>query len=85
MITLRKKNGNRKWAWTVHTLLLIGLDKDGNAIVCDSANKKWSGNHQRVKCGDIKELISYMWSSCEPSDSIFYSGKTGSSGYILIY
>lgn len=84
MITLRRKNGNTKWAGTVHTLLLIGLDEKGNAIVCDSANKSWSGNNQRVKFGNVEELVKFMWSSSELSTSAYYSGRKGTSGYILI-
>lgn len=85
MITLRKKNNDTKWASSVHTLLLIGLDEEGNAIVCDSSNRSWSDNNQRIKYGNIKELVSYMWSSSKASNNVFYSGSTGSSGYILIY
>ena len=85
MITLRRKNGNTKWAGTVHTLLLIGLDPDGNAIVCDSANKLWSGINQRVKFGSVEELVKFMWSSNELSTSAYYDGRKGTSGYILIY
>ena len=33
-----------------HTILLIGLSKDGRVIVCDSAvARQWSGNAQRFK------------------------------------
>ena len=84
VITLRRKNGNTKWAGTVHTLLLIGLDEEGNAIVCDSANKSWSGKNQRIKFGKIEELVKFMWSSKELSTSAYYSGRKGTSGYILV-
>ena len=85
LLTLRNKDGEGKWAGSVHTMVLAGLDEEGKAIVCDSAQRKWAepGN-QRIKHGDISELVSFMWPSKKPSKSTFYKGRKGASGYILI-
>lgn len=85
MITLKRRHNDRKWAGSVHTMLLIGLDSKGRAVIADSATRNWSGNHQRIKYGDVSELVSYMWSSKEKAKTVYYSGRRGSSGYILFY
>ena len=85
LLTVRNKDGKGKWAGSVHTMVLAGLDDQGKAIVCDSAQRKWAEpGEQRVKHGDIDELVSFMWPSKKPSRSTFYKGRRGASGYILI-
>ena len=85
LITVRNKDGKGKWAGSVHTMVLAGLDEDGKAIVCDSAQRSWAdAESQRVKHGDISELLSFMWPAKKPSKSTCYKGRKGASGYILI-
>ena len=86
LITVRNKDGKGKWAGSVHTMVLAGLDEEGRAIVCDSAQRNWAdADRQRVKHGDIDELISFMWPAKKPSRATFYKGRRGASGYILVY
>lgn len=85
IIILQNTDGTKKWANSYHTMLLLGFDDQGRVIVGDSSDRTWSGNDQRVKYGDIDELISYMWSSSKSTSTVYWSKKTGSGGYLLIY
>lgn len=73
-----------KWAQVYHTMLLIGMDKKGRAIVADSANRKWSGKEQRVKYARVSELLKSMWSGGSTS-SVYWNGYYGCGGYVLVY
>lgn len=91
-ITAHLKKGNPvlvtvkkgKWASTYHTMLLIGLDAKGRAIIADSANRKWAGKHQRIKYAKVSELLKSMWSG-RCSTSVYWNGYNGCGGYILVY
>lgn len=73
-----------KWAYSYHTMLLIGMTRDGKAIVADSANRKWAGKNQRIKYAKVSELLKSMWSG-RRSGSVYWNGYSGSGGYMLIY
>ena len=64
-------------------MLLTGMDEKGRAIVADSANRSWSGKHQRIKYVKVAELLNSMWSGgC--SGSVYWNGYSGCGGYILV-
>lgn len=95
-ITRNLQNGNpviicvrsspdKKWAGYAHVMLLIGLTDDGEAIICDSVNRDWSGTEQRIKYAKVDELVKYMKSTTEEPTDLYWSTGSGKDGYILIY
>ena len=72
-----------KWAYSYHTMLLIGMTPSGKAIVADSANRKWAGKNQRIKYAKVSELVKYMWSS-QRGNNAYWNGAAYNGGYILV-
>lgn len=84
VIIITGKGEDGKWAEFCHVMLLIGLNDDGEAIICDTMNKEWAGETQRIKCAPVEELVSYMWSSEQEPEDLYWGGAGGRNGYILL-
>ncbi len=86
----RQKNGrisskyDAKWAKSRHTMVLLGMTKEGYVIVGDSANRIWAGNSQRIKLAKLSDLIAHMIPHSPSGKSYYYSGNKCYSGYILV-
>lgn len=78
----RKKT--TKWAYSKHTMVLMGMTTDGRVMVADSADYKWSGKRQRVKLAKMSELIRYMFPCKGTSYSKYFNGVQYSGGYVLV-
>ena len=91
------KGGTGGLSNSIHTIILIGIDKDGYVIIGDSLHKKskvWGG-HGLIKPGKITvaDMVSYImtydnWSvAADRYDSgghPFYKNKSD-RGYLLVY
>ena len=86
----RQKNGrisgkyDPKWARSRHTMVLLGMTKQGYVIVADSANRNWAGSSQRIKLAKINDLVAHMVPHSPSGKSYYYSGNKCYSGYILV-
>jgi hypothetical protein len=82
----------------LHTMLMLGLDENGNVIVGDSVlgpASKWGSSHGLVKkgttddpnSGAVEKLVKYFDSPAVSADGVgsFYNGLNGYVGYILVY
>jgi len=73
-----------KWSEYSHVMLLIGLNEQGDAIVCDTYDREWAGENQRIKFAHVEELVGYMWSEQKEPEGVYWGKSGGISGYILI-
>lgn len=76
---------DKKYAGSYHTMILLGIDENGQVIFTDSATRDWAGEKQRLKCADLSEVISYMFPQKNVEDThLYFSRKKNTGGYILI-
>ena len=77
---------DKKYAGSYHTMILLGVDEEGQVVFTDSATREWAGEVQRLKRADLSELISYMFPQKNTEDThLYFSGKKNTGGYILLY
>lgn len=88
---VRRKNSHvasifdKKYAGSYHTMILLGIDMEGYAVMTDSAFRSWSGNHQRLKRVRLEELINYMYPQKSTRDRhLYFSKRRNTGGYLLI-
>lgn len=79
-----KSSPDKKWSSYAHIMLLIGLDSNGNAIICDTINRDWAGSNQRIKYAPVEELVTYMTSTTKKPTDLYWSNGAGKNGYILM-
>ena len=75
---------NNRWTNSFHTMILIGLTRDGKVLVNDSANRSWYEGPQRFKLADLEDLMAYMFSCTEEPKEYSYCGMATDGGYIKI-
>lgn len=76
---------DKKYAGSYHTMILLGVDEEGQVVFTDSATRDWAGEVQRLKRAALPELISYMFPQKNVNDThLYFSGKKNTGGYILI-
>ncbi len=77
---------DKKYAGSYHTMILLGVDEEGQVVFTDSATRDWAGEQQRLKRAKLSELISYMFPQKNVGDThLYFSRKKNTGGYILIY
>ena len=77
---------DKKYAGSYHTMILLGVDEEGQVVFTDSATREWAGEVQRLKRADLSELISYMFPQKNTEDThLYFSRKKNTGGYILLY
>lgn len=77
---------DKKYAGSYHTMILLGVDTEGQVIFTDSATRNWAGEVQRLKQAELSELISYMFPQKNTGDThVYFSKKRNTGGYILVY
>ena len=88
---MKRKNGkivkffDKRFAGSYHTMILLGIDKNGQSVFTDSAYREWSGNRQRLKWATLEDLIDYMFARKNGSDThVYFSRRKNTGGYILI-
>lgn len=88
---MKRKNGrivkwfDKKFAGSYHTMIILGLDKDGSALFTDSATRAWSGDQQRLKKAALEELITYMFPQKKTEDiHVYFTRRKNTGGYILV-
>lgn len=76
---------DKKYAGSYHTMILLGVDEEGQIVFTDSATRDWAGEQQRLKRAKLPELISYMFPQKNVGDThLYFSRKRNTGGYILI-
>ena len=76
---------DKKYAGSYHTMILLGVDEEGQVVFTDSATRDWAGGQQRLKRAKLSELISYMFPQKNVGDThLYFSRKRNTGGYILI-
>lgn len=73
-----------RWTNSFHTMILIGITKDGKVLINDSNNRDWYPGPQRFKLADLEELMAYMFSCTEEPGEYYYCGMATDGGYIKI-
>ncbi len=74
-----------RFAGSYHTMILLGVDRDGQVIFTDSATRDWSGEYQRLKRARVSELVPYMFSQKnEGNTDMYFSKRRNTGGYILL-
>lgn len=73
-----------RWTNSFHTMILIGLTKEGKVLVNDSNNRSWYKGPQRFKLADLEDLMAYMFSCTEKVGEYYYCGMATDGGYIRI-
>ncbi len=88
---IRYKNGliisinDRKYAGSYHTMVLLGLNRQGKVVFADSASRKWAGQRQRIKEARMADLMHYMFPvRKKEAKTSYFSGRWDTGGYILI-
>lgn len=77
---------DKKYAGSYHTMILLGIDEEGQVVFTDSATRDWAGDQQRLKRADLSELLSYMFPQKNVNDThLYFSRKKNTGGYILIF
>lgn len=77
---------DKKYAGSYHTMMLLGVDEEGQVVFTDSATRDWAGEQQRLKRAQLSELISYMFPQKNVGDThLYFSRKKNTGGYILIH
>lgn len=75
----------KNYAGSYHTMILLGVDEEGQIVFTDSATRDWAGEQQRLKRAKLSELISYMFPQKNVGDThLYFSRKRNTGGYILI-
>lgn len=76
---------DRKYAGSYHTMILLGIDEEGQAVFTDSATRAWAGQQQRLKKAKLSELIMYMFPQKNVRDKhVYFSRRRNTGGYILV-
>lgn len=76
---------DKKYAGSYHTMILLGVDEEGQVVFTDSATRDWAGEVQRLKRAELSELICYMFPQKNTEDThVYFSRKKNTGGYILI-
>ena len=76
---------DKKYAGSYHTMILLGIDEEGQAVFTDSATRAWAGEQQRLKRAELSELMTYMFPQKNVQDMhLYFSRRKNTGGYILI-
>lgn len=88
---MKRKDGrivkwfDKKYAGSYHTMIILGLDENGEAVFTDSATRAWAGDRQRLKKATLEELITYMFPQKNTEDThVYFSRRKNTGGYILV-
>lgn len=73
-----------KWAGSKHTMVLLGMTDTGKVIVADSSYRPWAGSMQRIKLGNLEEIVKYMIPCKNNKKYMYYHKLVDSGGYILV-
>lgn len=77
---------DKKYAGSYHTMILLGIDEEGQAVFTDSATRAWAGEQQRLKRAELSELVNYMFPQKNVQDThLYFSRRKNTGGYILIW
>ena len=66
---------DKKYAGSYHTMILLGVDEEGQVVFTDSATRDWAGEQQRLKRAKLPELISYMFPQKNVGDTHLLAEK----------
>ncbi len=76
---------DKRFAGSYHTMILLGMEENGQVIFTDSATRSWSGERQRLKWAALPELVDYMFPQKNTNDThVYFSRRKNTGGYILM-
>jgi len=76
---------DRRYAGSYHTMILLGLDRNGHVVFADSATRDWAGERQRLKSDDLMSLIQYMFPQRRTgARNLYYDHRWNTGGYIKV-
>ncbi len=76
---------DKRFAGSYHTMILLGVDGQGQVFFTDSATREWAGEWQRLKRAALADLLSYMFPQKNVGDThVYFSRRKNTGGYILI-
>ncbi len=76
---------DRRWTYSYHTMILIGLTREGQVLVNDSNDRTWYTGPQRFKLAELEDIMAYMFSCRKEPGEYYYCGPDTDGGYIKIY
>lgn len=88
---IKRKNGriiklsDKRFAGSYHTMILLGMNREGQVIFTDSATREWAGKRQRLKWAELDDMLSYMFpQKCTKDTHVYFSRRKNTGGYILL-
>ena len=88
---MKRQNGrivrwfDKRFAGSYHTMILLGVDGQGQVLFTDSATREWSGRWQRLKRAAPDDLLAYMFPQKNTGDThVYFSRRKNTGGYILL-
>lgn len=76
---------NDRWTNSYHTMVLLGILTNGNVLVCDSIDRNWENNGNRIIITSLDDVMEFMFPCTEFSKSMYYDGANSDGGYIKIF
>ncbi|MCD8020681.1 MAG: Ig-like domain-containing protein [Clostridiales bacterium] len=74
-----------RWTNSYHTMIFLGVLTNGKVLVCDSVDRNWSDNGERIKIVEIDDVMEYMYSCTSFNTSMYFDGAASDGGYIKVY
>ncbi|MDO5145742.1 MAG: C39 family peptidase [Eubacteriales bacterium] len=75
---------SHRWTNSYHTMVFLGVLTNGKVMVCDSIDRGWDNNGERIKLVDLSDVMEYMFPCTTFSKSMYYDGASSDGGYIKI-
>jgi len=82
VIVTVKSGSDHRWTRHHHSFILLGLKKNGDVIVGDSAKDNYQGN-RRIKTAKMKDILRYMIPCTSKKYTYCWPGTSTAGGYIL--
>lgn len=73
-----------RWAYSYHTMVLVGVSKAGKVVVADSANRRWYKSGQRFKVASINDILNYMFPCTSSYHAFYWNGRSACGGYVKV-
>ncbi|MCI5943561.1 MAG: Ig-like domain-containing protein [Eubacterium sp.] len=90
IIEVRQKSNvtgekSQRWTNSYHTMVLLGVLTDNRVLLCDSVDRSWYDEGERLKIISLDDVMEYMYSCTKFSDTMYFSGAASDGGYIKVY
>lgn len=90
IIEVRQKSNRtgkktQRWTNSYHTMVLLGVLTNGKVLLCDSVDRSWYKDGERLKLIELDDVMEFMYSCTSFSESMYFDGAASDGGYIKIY